>query len=131
MNDLAAIGTFLAQVTGSVSKLKMKRDPSVIFSIWFAIINILLSIVLNDRFPPSEEKGVYFLFWLLCVVLVVVRFTILWFQTLRHSVNNEMKKERFSWVLGHLFLGPVVSVLYYLMSVQETKKRQEMVKHSQ
>jgi uncharacterized membrane protein len=92
--------------------MKMHRSTtvtpaSVIFTLWIAGWAI-------DVIPSEVDQHSGFWWYLgFFFFAAFIRVMILCWQTLSHAVKYAAPDSRMAWVVGHIFLGPIVSVPYY------------------
>ena len=99
----------------------MKRDFTVIpLAVIFAVAWVLSKVWdMPENISADHPQKFHILFWIMFIS--GVRISILWLQTLIHSVNRD-DVDRTSWVLGHVFLGPISSLYYYFSQKPKTKE---------
>ena len=92
--------------------MKMHRSKTItpscmVFTLWFAgwATGVIPSEV-NQRSGFWWYLGLFFF-------AASIRLVILFWQTLSHAVKYANPDSRMAWVVGHMFLGPIVSVPYY------------------
>lgn len=96
----------------------MKRDPFVIAAVLVMAAFFLGTAILERVKPTITESsvGVMILFFLTLVAVVAfLRIFVLFFQTLSHVIHTPWVRHRGLWILGHLALGPIVSIPYYFV----------------
>ncbi len=103
-----------------VSTPTMKRDPTVWGSLLLLLGAWITALALGMPRTIRSDDPIAFrvLSWIM--FLAAIRVTVLWFQTLIHGVKYAKEENRVAVVLGHVFLGPLMSYLYYYDS---TRKR--------
>jgi len=105
----------------SMGTLVMKKDPTV----WVSLLLIALPWIIGEimgmpRTMDDNSPTIFqVFFWLMFIG--AIRATILWFQTLIHGIEHAKKENRVAVVLGHIFLGPIMSYLYYWDSCKKAK----------
>ena len=91
----------------------MKRDPTVSISLLLFVGAWVIGLALGmPRTITNESPSVFHAIFLVMFV-AAIRITILWFQTLIHGTKYAKEENRVAVVLGHVFLGPIMSFLYY------------------
>ncbi len=94
----------------------MNRDITVPLSLFILIFIFILDFVYEGIFVIGDNDTIVSkLFGLVCI-LVAIRFTILWFQTLIHAVKYKEHGSRLKWLVSHLILGIFASYLYYFVN---------------
>ena len=100
----------------------MKRDITV----WISLLIIAVALILfNIMRIPSDfnQNDPLILTVFKCIFLVgLIRAVVLYFQTLIHGIKYAKEENRVAVVLGHMFLGPIMSYLYYLSSRLDAKQ---------
>jgi hypothetical protein len=91
----------------------MKRDVTVPLSLVMIVVPWIIGAAMG---MPSELTGkepmiFHVFFWI--IFAGAIRATVLWFQTLTHGIRYAAEDNRVAVVFGHLFLGPIMSYLYY------------------
>ena len=102
----------------------MRRDPTVVLSFvmmfggWITGAAISMPESLDTN-PPVHEV----IFWI--TFAGALRATVLWFQTLIHGIDHSKPENRVAVVLGHIFLGPIMSYAYYYSSRRDVVGRHD------
>lgn len=92
--------------------MKMHRSKTVtascvIFTLW--IIGWITTLIPAE---VDQHSGIWYYLGFLFFA-AAIRLVVLCWQTLAHAVRYANPDARMGWVIGHIFLGPVVSVPYY------------------
>jgi len=105
----------------------MKREPTVLLSLVIFAIAWILALVLKTphTITPDDPARFHIIFWVMFAC--AIRTTVLWFQTLVHSIKNEETNSPVGWVLGHLFLGPITPYFYYFTTKPKKQKTTQQI----
>ena len=79
----------------------------VIFALW--IIGWITAIIPSE---VNQHSGLWYYFGVLFFAAAIRLLALCW-QTLAHAVRYANPDARMGWVIGHILLGPVISVPYY------------------
>lgn len=100
----------------------MKRDLTV----WLALLligvpwGIGIAMGMPEEITNDSPTLFQVFFWLM--FLGSLRATILWFQTLIHGIKYAKEENRVILVLCHIFIGPIMSYLYYITLRLDAKR---------
>lgn len=94
----------------------MSRDITVSLSLFLIIFMIICDSFYEGFFVIGDSNTIVSRLFGLLVILLVIRITILWFQTLIHAVKFKETGSRVKWLIAHLVFGIVTSYLYYFIN---------------
>lgn len=96
----------------------MKRDITVLISIGLLAASWVIGSFFGGP-PASGEPGwLLYLFSVVLAILGMARAILLWFQTVRHIIQQPAPFPRAKWILFHIVAAPLVPYLYYFITTQ-------------
>ncbi|MCP4706985.1 MAG: hypothetical protein GY869_00030 [Planctomycetes bacterium] len=100
----------------------MKRDITVWISLPIFIMGWILFTATD--IPNDFDQNDSLMLTVFKVIFLVAGFRtlVLYFQTLIHGIKYAKEENRVAVVLGHMFLGPIMSYLYYISSRFDAKQ---------
>ena len=98
---------------------KMKKSVSVNISLLIILVWIIGTIagwIPNEINFTAEESPILKAFGIIALVASIRLFVILFFQTLIHAAHHASSENKTAIIIGHFFLGPLVSIPYFYLS---------------